>query len=68
MRLRVPLASSHTVWIPEGAVGVVVGGYPKKRQVSIELDTPRTVITVPWDWVEDEPEPPAPAESPPAPA
>jgi hypothetical protein len=56
------------VWIPEGAVGVVVGGYPKKRQVSIELDTPRTVITVPWDWVEDEPEPPAPAESPPAPA
>jgi hypothetical protein len=52
--LRVPIASPHTTWIPAGAAGVVVGGNPKARQVSIELDTPRTVITVPWNWVEEE--------------
>jgi hypothetical protein len=39
---------------------VVVGGNPKARQVSVELDSPRTVITVPWSWVEEEP--PAAAE------
>jgi hypothetical protein len=55
--LRIPIASPHTTWIPAGASGVVVGGNPKTRQVSVELDTPRTVITVPWSWVEEEPEP-----------
>ena len=58
VRLRTPLASPHTVWIPAGAAGIVVGGDPRARQVSIELDTPRTVVTVPWSWVEDEPESP----------
>jgi hypothetical protein len=53
--LRVPIASPHTTWIPAGSAGVVVGGNPKGRQVSVELDTPRTVITVPWSWIEEEP-------------
>lgn len=52
--LRQPIASAHKVWINEGTTGVVVGGDAKARQVSIELDTPRTVITVPWAWVEEE--------------
>lgn len=56
VRLRTPIASSHTVWIPTGAAGIVVGGDPATRVVSIELDTPRTVITVPWSWIENEPE------------
>jgi hypothetical protein len=56
VQLRMPIASPHTTWIPAGAAGVVVGGNAKARQVSIELDTPRTVITVPWSWVEEEPE------------
>jgi hypothetical protein len=70
VQLRIPIASPHTTWIPAGATGVVVGGNPKARQVSIELDTPRTVITVPWSWVEEEPEPAEatdPAQEPPAP-
>ena len=53
---RIPIASPHTTWIPAGAAGIVVGGNPKSKQVSIELDAPRTVITVPWAWVEEEPE------------
>jgi hypothetical protein len=57
VQLRIPIASPHTTWIPAGATGVVVGGNAKTRQVSIELDTPRTVVTVPWSWVEEEPEP-----------
>jgi hypothetical protein len=68
--LRIPIASPHTTWIPAGASGVVVGGNPKTRQVSIELDSPRTVVTVPWSWVEEEPEPtatPDPAGIPPDP-
>jgi hypothetical protein len=66
--LRIPIASPHTTWIPAGASGVVVGGNPKTRQVSIELDTPRTVITVPWGWVEEEPaEAGDPAATPPDP-
>ena len=64
VRLRIPIASPHTTFIPAGAAGVVVGGNPKGRQVSIELDAPRTVVTVPWSWVEEEPEP-APAAAPP---
>ena len=56
VRLRTPIASSHTVWIPAGATGIVVGGDPATRVVSIELDTPRTVVTVPWSWIEAEPE------------
>ena len=40
-----------------------MGGDAKARQVSIELDTPRTIITVPWNWVEEEPEPSTAAES-----
>jgi hypothetical protein len=69
VQLRQPIASAHTTWIPEGAAGIVVGGNAKKRQVSVELDKPRTVITVPWAWVEEEPPGPetAPtAESPPS--
>ena len=56
VQLRMPIASPHTTWIPAGAVGVVVGGNSKAHQVSVELDTPRTVVTVPWSWVEEEPE------------
>ena len=59
VHLRIPIASPQTTWIPAGAAGVVVGGNPKARQVSVELDTPRTVITVPWSWVEEEPTPAA---------
>jgi hypothetical protein len=59
-----PIASPHTTWIPAGAAGVVVGGNPKARQVSIELDAPRTVITVPWSWVEEEPVQADPAGAP----
>ncbi len=66
VQLRTPIASPHTIFIPAGAAGVVVGGNPKKRQVSIELDTPRTVVTVPWSWVEEE-RAPAPAAMPPEP-
>ena|SRR5262245_34606778 len=68
VQLRMPIASPHTTWIPAGSAGVVVGGDAKARQVSIELDRPRTVITVPWSWVEEEPEPApdaAPPEDPP---
>jgi len=67
VRLRTPIAGPHTVYIPAGAVGVIVGGNPKARRVSVELDTPRTVVTVPWSWVEAEPEPapdPPPATGP----
>jgi hypothetical protein len=59
VRLRQPLASSHTVWIPAGASGIVVGWDTRARRVSLELDAPRTVVTVPWAWVEDAPEPPS---------
>jgi hypothetical protein len=63
VQLRIPIASPHTTWIAAGATGTVVGGDTKARQVSIELDTPRTVITVPWNWVEEEPEPSTAAET-----
>jgi hypothetical protein len=63
VQLRIPIASPHTTWIPAGAAGVVVGGNPKARQASVELDTPRTVITVPWSWIEEEPAP-SPADGP----
>ena len=59
VRLRTPLASPHKVWVPAGAAGVVIGWDAPARQVSIELDTPRTVITVPWAWIEKEPDTPA---------
>ena len=67
VRLRSPLASSHKVWIPAGASGIVVGWDAPARRVSIELDAPRTVVTVPWAWVEAAPEPAAEAapEAPP---
>jgi len=55
VRLRMPIASPHTTWFPAGAAGLVVGGNAKARQGSVELDSPRTVITVPWSWVEEEP-------------
>jgi hypothetical protein len=61
--LRQPIASPHRVFIPEGAAGVVIGGDARARQVSVELDAPRTVITVPWAWVEDEPPEPPPGAS-----
>ena len=57
VRLRIPIASPHTVHIPAGAAGIVVGGNPTAKQASVELDAPRTVITVPWSWLEDEPPP-----------
>ncbi len=60
VRLRNPLASSHRVWIPAGAAGIVVGWDTPGRRVSIELDSPRTVVTVPWSWIEEEPPPGAP--------
>ena len=63
VHLRVPIASPQTTWIPAGSAGVVVGGNPKARQVSVELDTPRTVITVPWSWVEEEPARAVPTDS-----
>ena len=63
VRLRMPIASPQTTWIPAGAAGVVVGGNAKARQVSVELDSPRTVITVPWNWVEEEPASAAPTDS-----
>ena len=58
VRLRTPLASSHKVWIPAGASGIVVGWDALARRVSIELDAPRTVVTVPRAWVEEAQEPP----------
>jgi hypothetical protein len=61
VRLRTPLATSHKVWIPAGAVGIVVGWDTPGRQVTLELDRPRTVVTVPWSWIEAEP-PDAPDE------
>jgi hypothetical protein len=63
VQLKIPIASPHTTWIPAGATGIVVGGEARARQVSIELDTPRTVITVPWSWVEEEQEPAAAADA-----
>ena len=63
VQLKIPIASPHTTWIAAGATGIVVGGDARARQVSIELDTPRTVITVPWSWVEQEPEPAAAADA-----
>ena len=60
VRLRNPLATLHKVWIPAGAAGIVVGWDTPRRRVSIELDTPRTVVTVPWSWVEEEPPPELP--------
>jgi hypothetical protein len=63
VRLLTPIASPHAVYIPAGATGIVVGGDAKARRASVELDAPRTRITVPWSWLEDEPTPdPAPAE------
>lgn len=59
VRLRSPLATSHKVWIPVGAAGIVVGWDTPAHRVSVELDTPRTVVTVPWSWVEEEREPPS---------
>ena len=46
------------MWIPAGAAGIVVGGDAKARRASVELDKPRTVITVPWAWLEAEPDTP----------
>ncbi len=54
VRLTNPLATSQKVWIPEGAAGIVVGWDARARRVSVELDTPRTVVTVPWAWVAEE--------------
>jgi hypothetical protein len=68
VRLRTPIASPHTVHIPAGATGVVVGADARGRQVRVELDSPRTVLTVPGTWLEGEPDPPAadPQADPPA--
>lgn len=54
VRLRTPLASRERIWIPAGAAGIVVGWDAPARRVSVELDKPRTVITIPWSWIEDE--------------
>ncbi len=68
VRLRMALASSHRVWIPSGAVGIVVGWDTPRRRVSIELDSPRTVVTVPWAWIEEEPLPGSPGSAPSSPS
>jgi hypothetical protein len=54
-----PIASSHKVWIPVGATGIVVGWENHGRRASVELDAPRTVVSVPWPWVETLPPRPA---------
>lgn len=54
VRLRVPLTSRGTVWVPAGAAGTVVGGEARGRRVTVELDAPRTLITVPRGWLEVE--------------
>jgi hypothetical protein len=64
VRLTMPIASPHTVWIPAGAPGVVVWGDARARQVRVELDKPRTVVTVPPAWLEDEGEPDTPSPPP----
>ncbi|MGH7267526.1 MAG: hypothetical protein ACREMB_22120 [Candidatus Rokuibacteriota bacterium] len=63
VRLRQPLATPHKVWIPSGAAGIVVGWDTPGRRATVELDAPRTVVTVPWSWIEPEPDPP-PADPP----
>lgn len=57
VRLRVPIASPHAVHIQAGVTGTVVGGDPRAKTACVELDMPRTRITVPWNWLDDEPEP-----------
>lgn len=54
VRLRVPLTSQGTVWVRAGASGVVVGGEAGTDRVTVELDEPRTLITVPRQWLEPE--------------
>lgn len=54
VRLRVPLTSRRTVWVRAGASGVVVGGEADSRRVTVELNEPRTLITVPRGWLEEE--------------
>jgi len=56
VRLQVPIASAHTVHIQAGVVGTVVGGDARAKTACIELDQPRTRITVPWSWLEDLPD------------
>jgi len=53
VRLRVPLTSQGTVWVRAGASGVVVGGEAGTDRVTVELDEPRTLITVPRAWLEE---------------
>lgn len=55
VRLRVPLTSKGTVWVRAGAPGVVVGGEARGGRLTVELDEPRTLITVPRGWLEEEP-------------
>lgn len=55
VRLRVPLTSRRTVWVRAGASGVVVGGEADSRRVTVELNEPRTLITVPRKWLDEEP-------------
>jgi len=57
VRLQIPIASAHAVHIQAGVVGTVVGGDARAKTACVELDLPRTRITVPWGWLEDEPEP-----------
>lgn len=60
LSLRNPLATPHKVWIPAGATGIVVGWDRQQRRVNLELDSPRTLVSVPWSWVEAVQPPPAP--------
>lgn len=64
VRLRAPLGSRDRVFIPAGAVGIVLGPDGSGRRASVELDVPRTVVTVPWAWLEALPGPVAEPESP----
>ena len=59
VRLQVPIASAHAVHIQAGAVGIVVGGDARAKTACVELDLPRTRITVPWSWIEPDTEPPS---------
>ena len=40
-------------------MGIVVGGDARAKTACVELDLPRTRITVPWSWIEPDTEPPS---------
>lgn len=58
VRLRAPLGDGPRLVAPAGATGIVIGWDVPARTLSLELDEPHVIVTVPWTWVEDEPESP----------